>query len=180
MNMHSYNRIDALNVTLFLSCFCLAVVLLLVPAEGFSRESKQKISPVCATADFMAFLEAYVLVPKEEQMSCIRFSDFTYKGKKISTPAQLIKSEAAGSKLLFSSQDINVKDKADAKFFYMLPANMAQNGPGFNQSCYVIRAEGKKRYVSLTIGGTFPFETVAFEWDGTNWRVLSYVQEDAQ
>lgn len=156
------------------------IVLSVSSHAAFAREGSQKISPVCSTPEFVEFLEAFVLVPKQEQMSCVRFSDFTYKGKRISSPAQLVKSEAAATKLMFSRQEINATDRADPKFFYTLPLDMSRQGPAFNHCCYVIREEGSKRFVSLTVGGTFPLETVAFDWDGSHWRVTDVIQEEVQ
>lgn len=169
------------------SRFTLVFLLFLALAAGvphagqsFAAEAKQKISPVCAKPDFVDFLEAYVLVSKEEQMSCIQFSEFTYKGKRIANPKELLKSNATATKLVFSRQDISGGNKADQRFFYVQPVDMVKNGPAHNSYCYMIRSDGNRRYASLTSGGTFPLETVGFFWDGNHWRVVSVVEEDMQ
>ena len=172
-------RISAPNALLSLLlglCLCFSSAFF----EARAGEISQIISPVCAKANFAQFLEAFVLASKEEQMSCIRFSDFVYKGEKISTPDQLIKSEVAAAKLMFSRQDVNETDKADPKFFYTMPMDDPDNLPAFDHICYIIRQEGEKSSASLTVGGTFALETVSFERDGGNWRVTGVVQEEMQ
>jgi hypothetical protein len=160
-----------------LAALVILALLLACGGEAQAASFRQRISPTCEQPEFMSFLQAYVQAPKEEQMSCIDFSRFIYKGRRIADPQTLIADKASATKLVFSRREVAETGRADQRFFHTLPTGRGENSPEPGAYCYLIRAEGDRRIVTLTSGGQFALESVAFVWDGKHWRVVGVVEE---
>ena len=126
----------------------------------------------CAKQDFMEFLAAFAELPVRQQAECVRFP-LKIRGKAYTTQQAYLRSSAGKMKFIITKKEAEKHGKAATPFFLPLPPD--KNLHQFDLALkyvYLIAKDGSKYTVTLTEGGTMPFSTVEFLWNGEQWRII--------
>lgn len=131
---------------------------------------------VCSLKDFSSFLEKYSEIAFERQVTCIQFP-LDKGGKKIYNMKQF--ADTFGNrKFFFSPHDLVSPEAKPAHRFFDI-SNDNTVGKGI-YGYFIEHIDAKRKKATFTEGGTFEFNTVTFEWDGVNWRVTDYRDDNEE
>ena len=136
----------------------------------WTAQAATNVEQVCAKKDFMEFIAAFAELSVRQQAACARFP--LKLGGKTYTTQQAFQ-HSAKRKFIVSKQETENTGKPATPFFLPLPPdkNLSQFDLALKY-VYLIVQDGDKYIATLTEGGTFPFETIEFLWNGEQWRLI--------
>ena len=138
----------------------------------WTAQAAMNVEQLCAKQDFMEFIAAFAELAVQQQTVCVRFP-LRVRGKAYTAQQAYLRSPEGRMKFIIANKDAEKHGKAAKPFFLPLPpdANLSQFDLALKY-VYVIAKDGNKHMATLTEGGTLPFETVEFVWDGEQWRII--------
>ena len=150
---------------------------LLYSAPAFADAPEGEPHKVCTIEGFSSFLEQFAELPFSDQVTCMRFPLRDRRHGIISDEHRFL--EAFGDvKLVYSARDmVSAGARASILFFDIgKDSTAARDIYGY----FVEHPTPTRKKVTLTEGGTFELSTTVFEWNGKQWQVIEYGDENEE
>ena len=138
----------------------------------WTAQAAMNVEQLCAQQDFMEFIAAFAGLTVQQQAVCVRFP-LKIREKAYTTQQAYLRSPEGKSKFIITRKDAEKHGKAAKPFFLPMPPD--KNVSQFDialKYVYIIAKDDNKHIATLTEGGTLPFETAEFLWNGEQWRLI--------
>ena len=153
----------------------MGIMLCTWPAQAATSAAQQP----CAKQDFTEFIAAFAELSVQQQAACVRFP-LRIRGKEYTMQQAYLRSPEGKSKFIVARKDVEKHGKAAKPFFLPLPSDKDVSRFDLaSKYVYLIAKDDNKYMAILTEGGTMPFETVEFLWNGEQWRIIEVREEES-